>query len=96
MHCGGGSGGCWLVLAPLTHPLPRRARVRNRHKTHGLTHTHPPSPCLLQILTVIVDSVSLSTGAKTHGCLHLVDLAGSERTSKSEATGVNLMNVSLV
>ena len=43
-----------------------------------------------QVLTVIVDGVSVANGATVHSCLHLVDLAGSERVAKSGASGDRL------
>ncbi len=48
---------------------------------YAITHTY------IQVLTVIVDGVNVSTGALSHACLHLVDLAGSERVAKSLASG---------
>lgn len=39
---------------------------------------------------MIVDGVTVATGAIVHSCLHLVDLAGSERVAKSGASGDRL------
>ena len=39
----------------------------------------------------MVEGISKTSHAKTHGCLHLIDLAGSERVSRSGAEGKQLL-----
>ncbi|GIL60968.1 hypothetical protein Vafri_15770 [Volvox africanus] len=75
-----------------------RVGARNRHSAE--TKMNERSSRSHQVLTIIVDGVNMSTGARTHACLHLVDLAGSERTDKSGVEGermreANSINTSL-
>lgn len=76
-------GGASDVLSIMAHGAKnRRSAETKMNERSSRSHL---------ILTVIVDGVTLETGAKTHACLHLIDLAGSERVRKSEAAGDRLI-----
>jgi hypothetical protein len=67
------------VLALMVHGAQSR--------TVGETALNARSSRSHEVLTILVDGLTIATGARSHGCLHLVDLAGSERVAKSGATG---------
>ena len=62
----------------------------SRNRTVAETRMNARSSRSHQILTIIVEGMSVTTHARSIGCLHLIDLAGSERVSRSGATGVQL------
>jgi kinesin family protein C2/C3 len=71
--------------------VARLMRRGARNRATGGTRMNERSSRSHQVVTVTVSGLELSTGARSHGCLHLVDLAGSERVARSEASGDRLV-----